>query len=1182
MRYNSACMTGGLRTAEPRLYGATDIFKIFLKSISLLSLLLLTLSSSPVRAQQMTADVIGTVTDPAGAVLQGAKVTIRGLATGGVRTTVCDEHGEFGFNLLPIGHYSLKVEAVGFKAHSVSDFEIHVGDRARLNVQMAMGAATETIEVTGEAAALQSENATVSNTLAGSSIQDLPLNGRNFVSMEILTAGVQGETSQGAWSYGAGGRVEDRRTGNTISANGKSDQLNNNEVDGFDNNDRAEGILGLRPSIDGIQEVKVDTSSYAAENGRSAGAVANVITKSGSNSMHGSAYEYIRNDAFDSWEYFVKGAHQLQPTQVSKPELRLNEFGGSIGGPIVKNKTFYFADVEEDRLVQSLIYPVLMPSKQELTVKDDGCYDFSDNQGPADVCPVGFDAQGNQISKNTIAENYYKLFPMSRAVTNPTQDVYFEPNKVQNATTIDARIDHTFTADNLLFGRYAYNPVSTAYPGPFPIVNGLSPNGNLQSAPGNAKSNAQQIQLTYQHIFSSNMIGELKAGYSRINVQAVPPNENLSTPADQQLGFPSGTYNIPGQPSTDGMTGVNLGQSADSAYIGDAPSQPYHNRSNNYQAMATLTYTRGAHNFKLGFSDIFRHIHYEQTGFPMAMFIMIPPLSPFVALLEDQPGVEARMNQLINPMYITSEPSGYVMDDWRVSTKLTLNLGARYEVFTPYREANGLYSNFDLDTLSFICGKINSNCSGTQSATLGVKTDYKDISPRIGFAYSLTPKTVVRGAFGISYFPADVGNVAGGPNLVQMENPPYFANYFSNPPLQCPSFEGTNATCSGGPSPQAVIGLIAPAIYPTATWLTNPQISGVYAKDKNLRSSYIQQYNLSLQRQMGPHSLTLAYVGDIGQQLLRQTNADSPMPVACPAGTTAANAGFTCPSPQYVYGAPTAVFPPPAINTNTQTGWITGITHFYNGASEHYNALQVVYNLQMAKGLLAGANYVWAHALTDATFGRSNNTAGILRTDRQYDYGNADLDVRNRITFHASYNLPVGADLHGLAGAAVKGWQLNALGYYQSGMPFTVYSQATTSNRAAYINLPGSQSDRPNSTGNTKLSKPTTAEWFDTTAFSPQPIGTPGSEGVNQVVGPRDRRVDLSAIKDTTLHENLKLEFRAECFNLTNTENFAAPNLSFSNWNGTAPDVSAGFGKIASTAFSENPRQFQFALKLLF
>ncbi len=1133
-----------------RLYGGRVFFGLVWEVSAMLALFALLLPGR-LQAQQMTADVLGTVTDANGAAIVNAKVSATNLGTNDVRSTTTDDRGDYIFNLLPIGHYSLKVEAPNFKNYQIKSLQVSVGDRFRLDARLEVGAVSESVVVTSQEAALQTDTATVGSTVDETSVQDLPLNGRNFMSMVDLTAGVQGTTATAQYSYLAGGRSDDRRTGDTISANGKSEQLNNNEVDGFDNNDRAEGNIGLRPSMDGIQEVKVDTSSYSADSGRTAGAISNVITKSGANSLHGSAYEYVRNDSFDSWDYFAK--HQVG---ARKPELRLNEFGGSLGGPIRKNKTFYFADLEEDRLVSTLTYPVNIPTEHELTKQSDGCYDFSDI-GDGEICPVG-----------TIGEKYFNLFPMPNTVPagNSVDNYTGTPNKVQNSTTIDARLDHQFSPNDLFFARYAYNPVTTAYPGPFPknTALGIYPSGNLQSAPGNSQATAQQLQLTYTRIFSDHMVGELKAGYTRINIQSLNPNYGIS--ADSKMGFSTGTYDIPGLPSTNAMTAIHFGGNADSAYLGDPPSEPLHNKSNNYQYLGSLTYNRGPHSLKFGAGTIRRQIQFVQVGWPGGVYLMIGG-NPFEMLLQDLPGIVLRMVEMVQPLYETSEPSLYALDNWRVSKSLTLNLGLRYEVFTPYSEAHNQYTNFDLSTFNFITG-----------GTLGVKTDYKNVSPRVGFSQGIGKKTVLRGAFGVSFFPADIGNVGNGPNLVQMANPPYFFNYSSSPGPggQCPTFEGTQTSCYPG-SPGApgflrsVVGLPIPTQYSLSSWMTNPQVTEVFAKDRNLRSSYLEQWNLSLQREFGANSVTLAYVGDVGQALLRQVNADAPMP----SGST------TVPDP--VYSA-------------AQVGpYVSQIVRTYNGSSEHYHAMQIVYNRKAARGLTAGANYVWAHSLTNATFGRSNLSAGILTNDSHYDYGNSDMDVRNRFALHATYDIPFSASIHGLPGVLGRGWQANAIAYWQSGMPQTVIDQATLPNGNVYTNLPNVMSqgpyliegDRPNSTGHYKLSKHTTSEWFDISAFSPQAIGTAGNEGVNQVPSPPDRRLDFSVIKNFAVAENLKLQFRAECFNVTNTENFAQPIPIFVDWttNGsgqTVPSTSNGFGSISSTAFSENPRQFQFALKVLF
>jgi outer membrane receptor protein involved in Fe transport len=1149
-------------------------------SAILLALLLLMLPGS-VRAQQTTADVLGTVTDASGAALANAKITVHNLNTNDSRTATTNDRGDYTFSLLPNGHYSLKVEAPGFKVYQVRDFSLSVGDRARLNAKLEVGAVSETVQVSaGEAAALKTDEASVGNTLDEKSVQDLPLNGRNFMSMVDLTAGVTTGTSNGNWTATAGYMPTDRRVGDSISANGKSDQLNNHEVDGFDNNERAIGLMGLRPSMDGIQEIKVDTSSYAAESGRTAGAVTNVITKAGANSFHGSAYEYIRNDIFDASDYFA----------ASKPELRLNEFGGSLGGPIQKDKTFFFFDIEEDREVQGLTYTTTVPTDSELAT-----YSFSDTlvcpPGPPGPCTPS--VPGPSFDPTTIPQvikNYWSLLPAGGTngttktpggtKTSASSDNWISsPAETQNSTTLDGRVDHRFKNSDQLIGRYAYNPVTTHFPGPFPYNSalGVYPNGNLTAGPSDAKSVSQQLQLTYTHLFSSTLVGEVKAGYTRINIQSLPFNYGKG--ADAKLGFPDATaYDIAGLPATNTMTAINFGTSNDSAWLGDAPSVPYWNKGNTYQYQGTLTWTKGAHNFKFGGGFIRRQINFYQTGFAQSMYVIIPvPYSnPFMNFVGNNPGVVIRQVEMVKPLIEAWEPSFYAQDSWRATPSLTLNLGVRYDVFTPYTEAHGNYSNFDLSDFGFICGKINSYCTGKQSATLGVNTDYKDFSPRVGFAQTIGSKTVVRGAFGMTYFPPDVGNAPGSANFAQNENPPYYFAFSAGPGAPfCVKIDGmgtpsTADECAplipvAGSAPGTAfprVGIPTPSYISTATALSNSQVTSLTAKMPNLRSSYLEQWNLSLQRSFGPNNFTIAYVGDVGRELMRTVNA---MGASQPTGTTTPTT--------YVY-------------TPAQVGNVTSILKLYNGNDEHYNALQLVYSLRSYKGLDLSANYVWAHGLGDDTFGKSNGTAGMLPDDTKYDFGNQDLDVRQRFTVHGSYILPFAASTNAksLVGEAAKGWQLNLIAYFQTGLPFTVTSAVTNSVTGyCYTNLYGCQSDRPNQVAKSKLSHPTLDQWFNIQAFQAQPIGTTGSEGVNQVLGPHDRRIDLSLQKDFALFENAKLEFRAESFNILNMANFAPPGTAIQSLDSSGYATNAlSFGKITSTAWGENPRQFQFALKLLF
>jgi hypothetical protein len=1186
------------QVAGNRLLSVTGLIKSIATCSALLVLLMLLLPGS-LSAQQTTADVIGTITDAGGAALPGATVTIRNLGTNDVRTVTSNDRGDFSFNLLPNGRYSLKVESTGFKVFTYKEVSLSVGDRTRLNAKLEVGTVTESVSVSAdEAAALKTDDATVGSTLDEKTVQDLPLNGRNFMGMVNLAPGVTTGSGNGNWSQGSGSQSYDRRTGDSISANGKSEQLNNNEVDGFDNNDRALGLMGLRPSMDGIQEVKVDTSSYAAESGRTAGAVTNVITKSGTNKFHGSAYDYIRNDMFDASDYFA----------TKKPKLRLNQFGGSVGGPIQKDKTFFFFDIEEDRQIMGLTYTTTIPTQFELDSVQTGLADFSDlavcPPGPP-VCDDSAKVPGPKIAVTSqLIKNYFSLFPSPNNTASGlfTDNYTSSPNLTQYTTTLDARVDHRFKNNDLLFGRYAYNPVTTVYPGPFPYNSklGVYPNGNLTAAPSNAKATSQQLQLTYTHLFSPSLIGEVKAGYSRINISSLPFNFGDSTPADQKMGFPDPTaYNVAGLPSTNTMAAVMLnGNQTDSAFLGDAASTPYWNKSNNFQYAGSVNWTKGTHNFKFGGGVIQRQMVYNQTGFAQAMFITVPTPpygNAFMNLAGDTPTAEGRQVQMVLPLYLTSEPSFYAQDSWRVNQTLTLNLGVRYDIFTPYSEKHGKYSNFDLSTLSFVCGKLTNNCTGKQSSTIGVKTDYKDFSPRIGFAQTIGSNMVLRGAFAMSYFPADIGALAGGANLVQNVNPPYYFSYNSSQNSGvCTTYDGPGTasmanTCAlqwGNYAGQQIPnqGLVTPVMTPTAQALSTQQVTNLTAKDPNLRSSYLEQWNLSVQRQFGAHSVTLAYVGDTGRRLLGSTNANN---ASAPPGACATNDQM-CPSTSFQYS--TAQIGP----------YVTNITHIYNRASENYNAMQVIYSLRASKGLSLGANYVWAHGMGTNTAGKSNNSAGFFPGNPKFDYGNLDLDVRQRITFHGSYEFPFATNAKGLKAIVAKGWKTNMVAFWQVGMPFTVIDNATIaggppgspsgpSNGNCYTDLHSCGSDRPNVIAATKISNrphkfnPRTDYWFNIKAFQAQTIGTIGNEGVNQIVGAPDRRIDLSFEKDFAFTQSMKLQFRAESFNITNTTNYGAPqnNIYTLNADNTA-GTDNSFGKITGTAWGENPRQFQFALKLLF
>ncbi len=432
----------------------------FCKLVSMLGMVLLwTLSAN---AQVTTADVVGTVHDSTGAVIADAKVAITNLGTGLTRTAQSGASGDFVINSLPPGAYSVKIEAPSFKTYNVSTLTLASGDRTRIDAAMQAGQTTETVEVTTATPLLQTDSSTLSSTITSQAVQDLPLNGRNFVQLAQQVPGANGGPGNGLTS---GNRPDDRRQTSAISVNGQTEVINNQLIDGIDNNERIIGGLGVRPSVDAIAEFTVQTNDYTAEVGRTAGGVINVITKSGSNNFHGSAYEYFRNDKLDAHSYFDQPGSR-------KPGLRQNQYGGSIGGPIIKDKTFFFGDYEGFRQISgqsSQILPV--PSLFE----EQNPGNFSDRPTPGlpTVIPTA--------SIDPVGLRYFELYP----APNDGQFSFITPPlaRSQNSSTFDIRVDHHFNDHNLFFARYTYNNVNTFIPGGLPTKTINGPNGPVTVNP---------------------------------------------------------------------------------------------------------------------------------------------------------------------------------------------------------------------------------------------------------------------------------------------------------------------------------------------------------------------------------------------------------------------------------------------------------------------------------------------------------------------------------------------------------------------------------------------------------------------------------------------------------------------------------------------------------------------------
>ena len=1087
-------------------------------------------------AQVNTADILGTVTDAGGAVIANAKVTVVNTGTNDIKVETTNGSGDYVFNLLPPGQYVITVEAPSFKKSTIN-LTVSAGDRARANVQLQVGDVTQVVEVAAQSPALQTDSSTLSTVVGAQSVQDLPLNGRNFVTLVQSTVGVAAGPSNSILS---GTRPDERRQTANIIANGQNETFNNNMIDGIDNNEREQFTILMRPSIDMIQEVKVDTNTYPAEVGRAGGAVINLLTKSGSNEFHGGVYEYFRNDQLNANDFFSN------LTGIPRPEYRQNQFGGSLGGRIKKDKTFFFGDVEALRIIQGQPTGVIFtPTAFEL--KNPG--NFSDQPGGIIIPPTQLDP---------VALKYWQLWPQPNfgAPGFLGANYFNNVKKTYNSTTYDFRVDHRISDKDSIFGRFSYNPTFNSQPALFPDVNvggqNISAGGGI--FPGPSEADSQGYMVDYIHIFSPTLVMELKGAYTRLWLYT--DSTNQGTNASQKFGMPNTDVSdqISGLATIDIVPMRAVGSSFT---LGDDRYVPIFDVNNVFQETGSLAWTRGTHNVKFGASLIRRQLNYYQNTFGMAYFRFtqseLPDLENFLMGKPDE--IQRQVNAK-RQYFRFWEPAIYVQDDWHAKPWLTLNLGLRWDHFSPITAAQGQRSNFD-PVLAAQCTP--SNCNPfIIGATAGVKSYWTNFEPRFGFAVTPQKGFVVRGGFGMSRYAQDYAS--GSMNLY---NPPFI-------PLTLDCFPQTGTGASACPPGSGLLSQGAP---PVTVPPFNNQLPGtVYGHAVDYPQAYIMQWNLTFQKQFGANVVSVGYVGQVGRHLQYAPNLNIPPP---------SQNGLANYNPRVF----AAVMPQlAAINYYTATG-----------ASE-YNAAQFSFERRYAKGLTANFNYTFARNLTNISDGGTTGSAAvgsILPNNRAYDWGNSDIGIKHRIAYRINYELPFGKSASRMTKLAIGGWQANLLAFWQSGVPFTVLDGVSPvpSNVSNLVTT-----DRPNVVAGQPYAAPNQSytNWINVNAFTAQPVGHVGDEVRAQLYGPSQRAADFSLFKDFDIRERMKLQFRAEVYNITNTENFGQPNVTITKWSATLPGFNTGapgavpilgaggFGQITGSNLAMNPRQYQFALKLIF
>ena len=1056
--------------------------------------------AAPVAAQATTADLIGRVTDSSGAILPGATVTVQHTGTAQQRTQVTTSSGDYAFNLLPIGTYDVTIELQGFKTQKAR-MTVAAGDRARVDGKLEVGAINETISVTASTPLLQTDSANVASSFTEKLVQELPVQERNVYRFVQMVPGA----NEGALSSSANGtRPDERRQTVAVSVNGATDIENNHMIDGADNNERLQGTAGVRLSVDAVAEVRVQTNLYAAELGRTSGGVINIITKSGTNRFSGSAFEFARRGRFDSKLHFA----------TADPIRRQDQYGFSLGGPIRQNQTFFFADFErldlEEGQPNLLTVPTMAMRNGDFSALLPTTVIYDPTTSPRTPFP-GNIIPANRIS--SVARTLMQLYPApttSALVSNYTGQTV----RTQASNGADVKVDHHFGGNNSIATRYSFNGVTTFTPGLCPTVQvsgtTIDPScvtagvGGGGAFPGPNDTEVHALQVNYTRAFSPSMVGELRAGYLKLDIASTGPNEG--TNASTLMGLVGANL-----PQFEGRaTGLSAIDIAGYAFLGDQGFLPIEYHDTTKQISGVMTFFRGAHNIKAGGGFIERWAAKRGVGgSPSGNYSFNQTLTnsgangtggnSIASLLLGYPSAVTRNFEIAVPNYHSLEPSAYVQDDWRAKSWLTLNFGLRYDVYTPLTEENNNIANFDVETLTLLVAGQNG-----VGPTAGVKTDYTNLAPRFGFSATLPRQMVIRGGWGMSYFPTNMHSPA------LFRNPPFTSNY-------------PGPTVNLGPTggvPTLFLSDPLPAPQPASA--TN-LVGAIAAVDTDFKAMRVQQFNVIAEKEFWGNVVSAGYIGSRTDR-------------AVGSGFGGGGENYNQPAP----GPGNVQTRRPFASTLPN---VTNITVRESKYKQWYDAMQLMFQRRYRAGLTVSTHYTLANAELEA-WAPWDRTLVERFTN--------STEIKHRYVATASYELPF-KFTNQAANAVLGGWQANVSGWWQSGLVFDV------TNQNAAVNNGGG--DRPNLIGDPNLPKDerTLDRWFNTAAFAAQAAFTPGNAPRNMMRGPSQRRLDLSFFKSLALGGARRLQLRWEIYNVTNTANFAPPNSARGN---------AQFGRITSTGNS--------------
>jgi len=1101
------------------------LFPIFLAAVCF---------SAPVAAtaQYENGSIVGTVRDASGASVAGATVTVTNRATGVVSTRKSDDNGDYEVPALRVGQYDVKIEKEGFATANATNITILVASRQRVDLALNVGSASTTVEVRDVALAVETDQSQRGETITQHQTVSLPLVSRNFSDLVGLAPGVR-TTGNALTTTSNTGLVRE----GSFNVNGQRSMFNNYLLDGMDNNAYGESNQGFSNEIiatipDSVAAFQVVTNNESAEYGRGSGATINVASAQGGNQFHGRVYEFIRNTDLNAIGFFP-------PAGGKKPQFNRNQFGGNFNGPIFHDKFFFFLDYEGLRQVRKQISSSTLPTPAQLGGRfSKTVYDPYNGTAYAAGTSILSSPNISPIAR-TIAGFVAQLNPGTAASNNFTT-LQRSNNRGDKG---DLRLDYTFNPRNSMFVR-ASHLKTNALDAP---VFGLPLDGNSN---GNQRILDRQLAAGYTRVIGANQLLDVRVGIS--TTKAGKFSTSIGTnPGFTFAGLPTDPTVAGGIPGI-GITGFSA--------LGRQTTNPQFQNPAIFNPKINYTLIRGAHSIKLGyeFQKVWMDVQdtnplyggYSFSGgftrFQNGVALSTATSDNYFAdFLFGASSVYSLSSYFVAKLR-TIGNFAYVQDDYKVSPKLTLNIGVRYEYVSPYSDGRNSLTNFDPTSSGAQTGSISAFVPASNSNKYGFAPDKNNFAPRVGFAYSPDGKTSVRGGFGISFAHYDR---AGSGNVLAI-NPPFAL--FTNASQTAPQ-----ATTTVSPFVRFDQG------FPSTTLTFNPVTANPsYIDGSKYRDSYVESYYLSVQRQLWKNTLLdVAYVGNHGLKLLQLANFNQKDP----------SNGFKRPLPAF-----------------------GDITYPIREAYSHYDSFQVKYEQQMVAGLTLLNSFTYGHSLDNA--GASLESATPAPQDLRNlgaDYGNSDYNQPLYNITSLVYELPFGHGRHymssanAITNAVLGGWQISAINSAASGYQFNITDTPAANLQVTAVSVPtyrGGNIYRPNRVGNaplytfdkTRLNATGTALQYLNTGSFAIPTTTPfGNLARNAGRSPAINFLNLAFNKQfATPIDRMHVEFRGELYNIFNHANFSTPGGGLS-----ASGTALTGGQITSTL---DPRIVQFGLKVIF